>query len=176
MITRSSAHFALLAIIETPFYRSTIFMNEFFISWKELFRHFTSTMSVWFTLIPIPFKFAIGKDVYESENTTKEAYSFPPWFILIENSIEEFVFIGISFFIGPPQVKCRLLILAFFMQGISNILQKCHKLNSSISKKMSEINCIKNARNWKSTFDLSWTINLYYLAHIILANIQIYPT
>ena len=35
---------------------------------------------------------------------------------------------------GPPQVKCWLLISSFFMQWISDIFQKCYKLNSSISK------------------------------------------
>ena len=34
------------------------------------------------------------------------------------------------FILCPPQVKCQLLIITFFMQLIYDVLQKCHKLNS----------------------------------------------
>ena len=49
--------------------------------------------------------------------------------------------------IGPPQVKCRLLISSIFYEMNFRHLSEMLQIKFGHFQKMSEIHCIKNARN-----------------------------
>ena len=62
--------------------------------------------------------------------------------------------------IGPTQVKCGLLISDIFYLMNFRLFLEMLEFNSWHFWKMSEIHCIKNARNQKSTFDLRWALDI----------------
>ena len=64
--------------------------------------------------------------------------------------------------IGPTQVKCQLLICSIFYVMNFRHFSEMPQIKFQHFQIMSELHYIKNARNWNSTFDLSWTYVFWY--------------
>ena len=65
---------------------------------------------------------------------------------------------NVRYYNGPTQVKCQLLISGIFYALNFRHFLEMLEFNLWHFCKMSEIHDIKNARNYKSTFDLRWAI------------------